>query len=237
MVDRNLIREFGVEQQELDDAFRESMQDVAQEDGEMDLVYDATSRTFNVNEIVEGIVLGVNGEEVLLDIGYKSEGMVPLEEWTEDGTDAPIVGQKVEVLLEEIEDEYGLILLSKRKADRIREWEHITSKHREGDVVTGTVVRKIKGGLLVDIGVNVFLPASQVDIRRPSDIGEYIGKEIECVILKIDDSRRNIVVSRRKLIEDQRAEMKRKLLEEIVEGRAAARALSRTSPTSVRSST
>ncbi len=218
MVDRNLIREFGVEQRELDEAFNQSLSDVTQEPAEMDLVYDSTSKSFNLNEIVEGVVLSVGDEEVVLDIGYKSEGMVPLEEWTEDGGPPPQPGEKVEVLLEDIEDEYGLILLSKRKADRIREWERITSSHAEGDVVTGSVVRKIKGGLLVDIGVNVFLPASQVDIRRPSDIGEYIGKDIECVILKIDDARRNIVVSRRKLIEDQRAEMKRKLLAEIVEG-------------------
>src|SRR5439155_24545298 len=91
-------------------------------------------------------------------------------------------------------------------------------KHKEDDVVTGLVTRKIKGGLLVNIGVNVFLPASQLDIRRPPDIGAYIGKTIECKILKIDEARRNIVVSRRKLLEDQREEMKEKLLNEIQPG-------------------
>ncbi len=217
MVDRNLIREFSIDEQELDATFGESLKEVAPSEAEMDLVYDATSRSFNVNEIIDGHVLSINGDEVLVDIGYKSEGIVTLDEWEDDQT-KPNVGDTIQVLLEEIEDDYGLILLSKRKADRVREWEEVTSKHSEGDVVTGHVVRKIKGGLLIDIGVNVFLPASQVDIRRPPDIGEYIGKDIECVILKIDDSRRNIVVSRRKLIEDQRAEMKRKLMEEIEEG-------------------
>src|SRR5437660_12640080 len=91
-------------------------------------------------------------------------------------------------------------------------------KHKEGDTVSGMVTRKIKGGLLVNIGVNVFLPASQVDIRRPSDIGDYIGRTIECKVLKIDEARRNIVVSRRKLLEDQREEMKKKLLSEIEVG-------------------
>src|SRR5438128_4105187 len=98
----------------------------------------------------------------------------------------------------------GMLNLSKRKAKKIKEWENVMSTVHEGDIVTGVVNRKIKGGLLVDIGVIVFLPASQVDIRRPSDIGEYIGRTIQCKVLKIDDARRNIVVSRRSLIEDER---------------------------------
>ena len=106
-------------------------------------------------------------------------------------------------------------MLSKRKADRVREWEKIISTHNEGDVVKGQVIRKIKGGLLINIGVNVFLPASQVDIRRPNDIAEYIGQEIECMILKIDEARRNIVVSRRRLIEEAREKMKKALLSDL----------------------
>src|SRR5262249_21672468 len=105
-----------------------------------------------------------------------------------------------------------------KKADRIREWEKVISTHKEGDIVEGKVLRKIKGGLLVDIGVNVFLPASQVDIRRPQDIEFYREKTIECLILKIDESRRNIVVSRRRLIELQREKMKKDLLADITEG-------------------
>jgi small subunit ribosomal protein S1 len=217
MVDRNLIREFSIDDQELEDTFGDTLREVVESETEMDLVYDATSRSFDSTEILQGRVLDVTADEVLVDIGYKSEGIVPIEEW-EDGATLPRVGDTIQVLLEEMEDEDGLMLLSKRKADRVREWEEVTSKHKEGDVVTGPVMRKIKGGLLVNIGVNVFLPASQVDIRRPPDIGEYVGKDIECVILKIDDARRNIVVSRRKLIEDRRTEMKRKLLAEIQEG-------------------
>lgn len=217
MVDRNLIRDFSVEDEELEQALGNSLAELTETSGQMDVLYDETSRTFDVNEIIDGVVLRVDSNEVLVDIGYKSEGVVPREEWS-DGEDVPVPGQKIQVLLEEVEDELGLILLSKRKADRIREWEKVIEAHKEGDVVKGTVVRKIKGGLLVNIGVNVFLPASQVDIRRPSDIGEFIGKEIECVILKIDESRRNIVVSRRKLIEDNRERMKKQLLAEIAEG-------------------
>ncbi len=117
-----------------------------------------------------------------------------------------------------MEDETGEIVLSRKKAHRMRAWEMVISRYHEGDVVKGRVTRKIKGGLLVDIGVNVFLPASQVDIRRPSDIADYIDQEIECMILKIDESRRNIVVSRRKLIEITREQQKKQLLEEIAVG-------------------
>ena len=122
------------------------------------------------------------------------------------------------MLLEDTDSESGLILLSKHKADRIRGWENIINTKKEGDVVKGKVVRRIKGGLLVDIGVPVFLPASQVDIRKPGDISRFIGKEVECIVLKIDIEGRNIVISRRKLIEEERRLSKEKILAEIEVG-------------------
>ena len=211
MVDRNLIREFHVDDSMIDAMLGTSLADAQ----EADETY--VARDYDVNQIVEGVIIRVEGDEVLIDIGYKSEGIVSVDEWSEEGQ-TPIAGETVKVLLEEVEDDFGLILLSKRKADRIREWEKVIATHDEGDIVTGNVVRKIKGGLLINIGVNVFLPASQVDIRRPPDIGAYIGRDIECVILKIDESRRNIVVSRRKMIEDKREEMKKALMAELEEG-------------------
>src|SRR5439155_256549 len=111
-----------------------------------------------------------------------------------------------------------VIALSKQKADKIRGWERIITSNKEGDVIKGRVVRKIKGGLLVDVGVPVFLPASQVDVRRVEDIGEFLGKEVSCKILKIDEKRMNIIVSRRRLLEEERAGQKTKLLSEINEG-------------------
>lgn len=217
MVDRNLLREFSIDDEELAAAFGSALADAehAEEDS-LEHLYIADGGV-DVNSIIDGTVVRVEGDEVLIDIGYKSEGIVPLDEW-EDGAPPPQPGDKVAVLLEEIEDEFGLILLSKRKADRIRQWEAIVSRCKEGDIIKGTVQRKIKGGLLVNIGVNVFLPASQVDIRRPPDIGDYVGREIECMILKIDEARRNIVVSRRRMIEEQRQKLKEKLLAEIEEG-------------------
>jgi len=123
------------------------------------------------------------------------------------------------VLLENLVDEEGIVQLSKRKADRMLSWQRIVESQKEGDVVEGLVTKKIKGGLLVDIGgVNVFLPASQVDIRRPGEIGEFIGRKVRAEILKIDLERRNIVVSRRKLIETERDQAKRRLMETLKEG-------------------
>jgi small subunit ribosomal protein S1 len=215
MVNRNLIRQFDLPdaeiQTQIDEAFDQDMTNWLTDD----------TQVFEANKIVDGKVLNIVGDDVLIDVGYKSEGIIKLDEFRDEGTDqvvAPKVGDTIQVLLETVEDEYGVINLSYRKAKRQKEWEDILRKHKEGDVVSGMVTRKIKGGLLVNIGVNVFLPASQVDIRRPPDIGDYINRTIECKILKIDEARRNIVVSRRKLIEDQRAEMKARLLGEIEPG-------------------
>jgi small subunit ribosomal protein S1 len=216
MVNRNLLRQFDLTEddlrQELATAFGEN---------EQSWLHLEEEKEIDVNKIVDGKVLNIVGDEVWIDVGYKSEGVIPLDEWKEEG-DAqyapPKIGDTIQVLLESVEDESGAIVLSYRKAKRQKEWEDVIAKHKEGDVVAGQVTRKIKGGLLVNIGVNVFLPASQVDIRRPADIGEYINRHIECKILKIDEARRNIVVSRRKLIEDMRKEKKDKLLSEIEPG-------------------
>ena len=220
MVDRNLLREFHIPDEVLDAEFRQAMTEagVDEEDADnLEKYYELAPMAFDPGKIVSGKVIRLEGDDVLVDVGYKSEGVVSLDEWNDQPV-KPAPGDEIEVLLEDFEDEFGLVLLSKRKADRIREWEKIINTHAEGDIVKGNVVRKIKGGLLVNIGVNVFLPASQVDIRRPPDIGLYIDREIECVILKIDEARRNIVVSRRKLIEEQRENLKRDLLEQLIEG-------------------
>ncbi|MBX6314195.1 MAG: 30S ribosomal protein S1, partial [Isosphaeraceae bacterium] len=211
MVDRNLLREFNITDEELTAAVA-----AVGEPTEMDQ-YLEKSQTFEIGSIVPGKVVEVVGDQVVVDVGYKSEGLVPLNEW-EEGEAPPQPGDAVEVLLEGMEDETGEIVLSRKKAHRMRAWENVIARYHEGDVVRGRVTKKIKGGLLVDIGVNVFLPASQVDIRRPSDIADYIDQEIDCMILKIDEARRNIVVSRRKLIEITREQQKKKLLEEIEPG-------------------
>jgi small subunit ribosomal protein S1 len=215
MVDQTLIRELGVTDDDAIALIRESLGEQIAE-GDMDRVLGSDVKNLEPGTILKGRVVGTAGDDVVIDVGLKSEGLVPKNEF-EDERDT-ILGAEVEVLLEQIEDESGIIKLSKRKADRIRGWERILETRNEGDTVEGKCMRKIKGGLLVDIGVPVFLPASQVDIRRPSDIGEFIGKTIRAVILKIDTDRRNIVVSRRKVIEIEREEAKRRLMDNIKEG-------------------
>ncbi|MFN6190860.1 MAG: 30S ribosomal protein S1 [Planctomycetia bacterium] len=216
MVNRNLIRELELGD-ELDQELELAM--AGADAGELSV---GTS-TLAVNSVLHGKILRVDDEFVLVDVGYKSEGHIPRNEWDE-GEPPPQVGDVVKVLLEEFEDgqqeeQRGLITLSKRKARRIEDWLRVMESVKENDVVTGYVTRKIKGGLLVDIsGVNVFLPASQVDIRRPADIGDYCGRAIQCLVLKIDEARRNIVVSRRALIEQERAERKKQLMETLEVG-------------------
>jgi small subunit ribosomal protein S1 len=215
MVNRNLIRQFDLPDSELQNQLDQAF------DQDITAWLTDEKQVFEANKIVDGRILTIVGDDVLIDVGYKSEGIIKLDEFRDEATDQivpPKVGETIQVLLETVEDEYGVINLSYRKAKRQKEWEDILKKHKEGDVVQGMVTRKIKGGLLVNIGVNVFLPASQVDIRRPPDIGDYINRTIDCKILKIDEARRNIVVSRRKLIEDQRSDMKARLLGEIEKG-------------------
>ncbi len=217
MVNRNLLRQYDLSDSELDNELAEAFSR-PETGGDVENWLLDDQQEFESNKVIKGRIARIEGDDVVIDIGYKSEGVIPLNEWFDEATGEivmPKAGEDIQVLLESVEDETGNILLSYRKAKRQKEWEMIISKHKEGDVIIGLVTKKIKGGLLVNIGVNVFLPASQVDIRRPPDIGDYINRSIECKILKIDEARRNIVVSRRKLLEDQREDLKKKLLSEI----------------------
>jgi small subunit ribosomal protein S1 len=219
MVNRNLIRGLDLNEQDWEHKLTAALEGTDAEQIE----WSGGGGAVSLNEIVQGRVLRVEGDQVLVDVGYKSEGMIPLSEWDED-EEPPQPGQTIEVLVEDIEDiqagldEASMVSLSKRKAEKIKAWRDVMASVHENDVVTGVATRKIKGGLLVDIGVNVFLPASQVDIRRPPDIGDYIGRTIQCMVLKIDEARRNIVVSRRALIESERAEKKARLLRDLEVG-------------------
>jgi len=214
MVDHNLIQSLGIRDEDVEKELSEAMGEKFSLDALGEMIQEKTAH--EPGKVLTGHVVSVAGDDVVVEVGLKSEGLVPINEF--GNRDDVKVGMEVEVFLEEVESDGGLVVLSKRKADRIRGWQWIVDNKSEGDVVTGTATRKIKGGLLVDIGVPAFLPASQVDIRRPGDIGEYLGKEMEAKILKIDRDRHNIVISRRKLIEEQRLEARRKLMSEIEEG-------------------
>ena len=211
---KTVLERYAVPEEELDRTVARLLEEEGIDDIEAE--YEKTLRNFEPGTVVSGRVVEVTDYDAIINVGYKSEGIVPIEHF---GNPPQVeVGQEVEVFIESVEDEYGMMAINKRRADRIRAWDRILSTHKEGDTVRCRVLRKIKGGLLVDIGVPVFLPASQVGIRRAPDIAEYIGQEFDVKIIKIDRERMNIVVSRRRLEEAEREEKKRKLMAELEEG-------------------
>jgi small subunit ribosomal protein S1 len=182
----------------------------------IDEMYSNTLKDFSVGSIVPGKVLRIQDDEVLIDIGYKSEGLIDGDEF-KDLSEVQI-GDEVEVLLESLENEDGMVVLSKKRAVQQRKWDHIVNECEEGSIVEGTITRAIKGGFIVDIGADAFLPGSQVDVVPVRNIDDYIGRTIDVKILKINKERKNIVVSRREIIEEARREQKLKLLGEIKAG-------------------
>ncbi len=163
--------------------------------------------------IIEGTIVGQTEKEVLVDIGYKSEGILPTDEF-EDPSQIQN-GEKINVLLETKEDENGMVVVSKRKADRTLGWERIINNYKEGDTIDGRISRKVKGGMMVDIGLDAFLPASQISLRGAQNIDQHLGKTYTFMIVKINKARKNIVLSRRELLLKEREENKNKLLKEI----------------------
>jgi len=161
--------------------------------------------------ILTGTVVEISKDYVVVDVGLKSEGLIPTEEFT-DPTELEL-GKEVEVLLDQTEDERGQVVLSREKARRQRQWEYILNHCSEGSIVKGLITRKVKGGLMVDIGMEAFLPGSQVDSRRIKNLDDFIGKEFEFKILKINIDRKNVVISRREVIEEERMSKKAELLE------------------------
>ncbi|NBX36805.1 MAG: 30S ribosomal protein S1 [Planctomycetes bacterium] len=215
MVDYNLIQDIGLDLDIADQMVREALGTKATVN-DLAGAADKAKTDGGAETLLKGKVVSISGDYVIVDVGLKSEGQISKEEFEDSG--GVSVGDTVEVVLEELEDAEGNIVLSKRKADRIRGWETLVATKKENDVVEGKCLRKIKGGLLVDIGVPVFLPASQVDIRRPGDVGDFVGRTMRALVLKIDLERRNIVISRRRLIEVEREEARKTLLTRVKEG-------------------
>src|SRR3954452_18734970 len=171
---------------------------------------------FAAGEIVKGTVIEVRPKEVLVDIGYKSEGVVAGNEF--EDIKAVKVGDEVDVLIEKLEDKDGMVILSKEKAEFKKNWERILSIAKEGATVSGKVKAVVKGGLLVNIGVEAFLPASQIDIIPPKNLNTFVGNTYDFKVVKINQERQNIVLSRRELIEQERNERRSKLLSEMTPG-------------------
>jgi small subunit ribosomal protein S1 len=171
---------------------------------------------FATGEIVKGFVIEVRPKEVLVDIGYKSEGAVAGNEF--DDIKNVKIGDEVDVLIEKLEDKEGMVILSKEKAEFKKNWDKILTICNEGGTITGKVKAAVKGGLLVNIGVEAFLPASQIDIIPPKNLAQFLGNSYEFKVVKINQDRQNIVLSRRELIEQQRNDKRSKLLTEMTPG-------------------
>src|SRR5579871_1515914 len=165
---------------------------------------------FAAGQIVKGTIIEVRPKEVLVDIGYKSEGVVTGNEFVD--MKVVKVGDEVDVLIEKLEDKDGMVILSKEKAEFKKNWDNILTICNEGGTINGKVKAAVKGGLLVNIGVEAFLPASQIDIVPPKNLAGFIGNTYEFKVVKINQERQNIVLSRRELIEQQRTEKRSKLL-------------------------
>ncbi len=195
--------------------------DSAKSAGDFDKLFEASMKEqdFKVGDIVSGSVVEVQTDYVLVDINYKSEGLIPINEFRiVDGVREVKVGDQVEVLIDRIENENGMIVLSKDKADMLRAWTDISKAAENEEVIEGTVVAKVKGGLSVDIGVKAFLPGSQIDLRPVRNMDQYIGKKYKFKVIKFNKKRGNIVLSRRALLEEERESMRTATLDTMKEG-------------------
>lgn len=185
---------------------------------EMQKLYEESFKRVEEGGIVRGQVLAKESNGVIVDIGYKSEGTIPINEFTEEELKSVKPGDIIEVFIEEVEDMEGNIILSKEKADRRKVWEKVDYVYKEGRPITGKIVSKVKGGLNVDIGIKAFLPGSQIDVRPIKDLDKMVGQTCQVKIIKMDQKRGNVVVSRRALIEEQIKKMREQTLEAMEEG-------------------
>ena len=183
---------------------------------------EGTIKNFNDGDLVSGIVVQIDREEVLLDIGYKTEGVIPSRELSirhdVDPSELVKVGDRVEALVLQKEDKEGRLILSKKRAQYEQAWGDVEGKKERDEVVTGTVIEVVKGGLIVDIGLRGFLPASLVEMRRVRDLTPYIGQQVECRIIELDKNRNNVVLSRRAFLEQSQSASRTTFLNQLQKG-------------------
>ena len=179
-------------------------------------------KDFNDGDLVAGKVVRIDRDEVLLDIGYKSEGVIPAKELSirhdADPSEIVKVGDEIEALVLQKEDKEGRLILSKKRAQYERAWGRIEEIMTSGETITGPVIEVVKGGLILDIGLRGFLPASLVELRRVRDLAPYVGQELECKIIELDRNRNNVVLSRRAFLEESQSEGRKKFLESLQKG-------------------
>ncbi len=191
-------------------------------DDEMNARIDGSIVTIDDGALVKGVIAKIEHDEVLVDVGFKSEGVIPARELSirKDVDPSQVVteGQEIEALVITKEDKDGRLILSKRRAEYERAWISVEEKFKTGEVVTGEVIEVVKGGLILDIGLRGFLPASLVDIRRVKDLDMYLGTEIEARVIEMDRNRNNVVLSRRVLLEEGRKNERAEILEKLTKG-------------------
>lgn len=181
-------------------------------------LYEESFKNLEEGTIIEGTIVSVQKDGVVVDIGYKSEGILLLEEFSPGEVSKLVVGEKIRVYLEEREDDNGNPILSKDKADKMKIWEDLERAQSDGDIVDGKVISRIKGGMIVDLGVKAFLPGSQIDLRPVKDLDQLIGKTFPMKIIKVDHRRGNVIVSRRILLEEARDKKRQVTLAALQEG-------------------
>ena len=195
-------------------------QDISDE--EMNKMIDGTLTDFDEGDLIDGTVVKIEHDEVLVDIGFKSEGVIPARELSirkdADPSEVVSLGDKLEALVLQKEDKDGRLILSKKRAEYERAWIQVEEKFKAGEVVTGEVIEVVKGGLILDIGLRGFLPASLVDLRRVKDLTAYLGTEIEARVIEMDRNRNNVVLSRRVLLEEGRKIERAEILEKLSKG-------------------
>jgi small subunit ribosomal protein S1 len=183
-------------------------------------MYDVSFRNFAEGEVVRGVVLRVSESEVIVDVGYKSEGMIAIEEFRDENGEISVKpDDSVDVLIEKTEDREGYVVLSKEKAEKMKVWDEVERAYQERRVVTGRVIERVKGGLAVDIGVRAFLPGSQVDMRPVRNLDALRGQELRMRVIKVNKKRGNIVLSRKAVLEEENAEKKQETLATLEEGK------------------
>jgi small subunit ribosomal protein S1 len=199
-------------------------------DGQIVPNYDATLVPFEEGDVVTGKVVRIDRDEVLVDIGYKSEGVIPAHELSirksVDATEEVELGEEVDALVLTKEDQDGRLILSKKRARFEKAWRRIEAAAESGEPVEGTVIEVVKGGLIIDLGVRGFLPASLVDIRRVQNLDDFLGQKIECKVIELNRSRNNVVLSRRAVLEEERKEVRQQILDRLQPGQVVEGAIS-----------
>lgn len=195
---------------------------IVAEDGSLIPDYDQTIKNFSDGDVITGVIVKIDKDEVLVDVGYKSEGVIPLNELTVSKNIKPeevvCLGEKIDAVVLQKEDKDGRLILSKKRADQEKIWQQLEKSNNDKSLVCGKVVEIVRGGLIVDIGVRGFLPASLIDVKRVKDLSHYVGQEMQCKVIEIDRQRNNIVLSRKAVLDEARRSQREKALSKIKKG-------------------